>query len=75
MKTRIERAQSRLAADRNLLNSLSYENILKRGYCVLKKDGAYVTAERIQKGDAIQIIASDKQIDADVAAIRERNNG
>ena len=61
-----------ISAKDALLKSLSHENILKRGFCILKKDENYVTGRDINREDNIEIITHSNRIYSEVIDIKER---
>lgn len=61
-----------ISAKEVLLKSLSHENILKRGFCILKKDDNYVTGKDIRQEDNIEIITHSNRIYSEVINIEER---
>lgn len=72
MKNKLSDRRSKLASFDALLNSLSYENILKRGYCVLASNGSLVNEEEIVPEDELKIITHHKVLDSKIIAIKER---
>ena len=72
IKTGMEFYRHQISAKDALLKSLSHENILKRGFCILKKDENYVTGRDINKEDNIEIITHSKRIYSEVIDIKER---
>ncbi len=72
MSNKLNDRRNKLSSLDALLNSLSYENILKRGYCVLASNGVFVGEEGIKAGDEIEVITQNKKIDSKVIAIAER---
>ncbi|MFA0814349.1 MAG: exodeoxyribonuclease VII large subunit [Anaerofustis sp.] len=70
---RMQLLRSALNATTSLLNGLSYENVLKRGYCVLSKNGEYVSSNEIERDDEIDIIAYNEIIDVNVKGKRKRS--
>lgn len=63
--------ESALEKNDALLSSLSYENVLKRGYSIVFKDGKAVTdTGMVQNGDEIEIKVSDGEISAVVNRVK-----
>lgn len=61
-----ERQNRRLQEASRVMNSLSYRNVLKRGYAVVRdaKDKAVDSAEMLTAGDTVSIEFADGRIDA-----------
>ncbi len=72
VKIKLDIYQHEISAIDTLLKSLSHENILKRGFCILKKDDNYVTGNDINKDDNIEIITHRNRIYSEVTDIKER---
>lgn len=67
-----ERARTRLEAEKRLLSSLNPDNIKRRGYAVVRKGGAVISAlEDIKRGDGITVELADGALLADVTEVME----
>ncbi len=57
-----------------VLESLSYENVLKRGFFAVRKNGAFVKENEITENDKIKICGETSEIDCTVTGRREKTN-
>jgi exodeoxyribonuclease VII large subunit len=66
LSTRISRERSTLAAHDRVLQSLSYKNVLKRGYAVVRDEAAQIvsSAEAVILGQRLSIEFADGSIEA-----------
>ena len=64
--------KTKLISTEALLNSLSYENVLERGYCVLSSNVEFITEDKIAADDEIEVITYHKKINSKVIDIKER---
>jgi exodeoxyribonuclease VII large subunit len=64
------RARQRLEAQTKLLHTLGYENVLARGFALVRdaKGGMVRSAASVQLGEALDIQFSDGHIDAQATA-------
>jgi exodeoxyribonuclease VII large subunit len=65
--------RERLESKNMLLNSLSYEKVLARGYCVLEKDGRLVKEADVCAGDDVDVVSEKKILHVKVDHISERS--
>ena len=72
MRARLDNTAVRLENLRSLLGSLSYQEILRRGYCVLVRDNQYIHADEIREEDSIKILTHKKIAAAKVIKTRKR---
>ncbi len=73
MMNRLNSARTKLEATDVLLNSLSYDSILKRGYCVIASNGEFINENEITPDEHIEVITYHKKIISKVLDIKERN--
>ena len=57
-----------------VLESLSYENVLKRGFFAVSKNGVFVKDNEISVDDMIKICGENSEIDCTVTGRREKTN-
>jgi exodeoxyribonuclease VII large subunit len=56
------------------VNNLDPQNILKRGFALVRKNGTFITgSEALKKGDSLQIIQANAIIDTTINHIQKRN--
>lgn len=65
-------AREKLENKKQLLDSLSYENVLRRGYCVLAREGRFVKDAEIRAGEGAEIITAQKILRATIEEVSER---
>ena len=73
MRSQMNQIRAKVDSTAVLLNGLSYESVLKRGYCVIQKDNEYVHADAIQANDELNIVTYKDVIDVKVIEKRSRS--
>ena len=57
-----------------LLEGLSYTNVLKRGFCILTSEGKAVDVDEIKKDDIVSIVTSSRILDSKIINVRRNEN-
>lgn len=73
MRSQMNQIRAKVDSTAVLLNGLSYESVLKRGYCVIQKDDEYLHADAIQVNDELNIVTHKDVIDVKVIEKRSRS--
>ncbi len=73
MRSQMNQIRAKVDSTAVLLNGLSYESVLKRGYCVIQKDNEYIHADAIQVSDELNIVTHKDVIDVKVIEKRSRS--
>lgn len=68
---RIELLRAKLVASEELLKSLSHENVLNRGYFMVKKNDLPVSIEELKISDNITLISRNMSAECEVKNIKE----
>ncbi len=53
----------------DLLRSFDYNNVLKRGYSVVFKDGKYTDVNCVEAGDIIEVVSHERKLKAEVLEV------
>ncbi len=69
---KINESKKRLEYNINLLESLNYENILKRGFCIISKDGNFLTENDVSLEETYDILTKKKIFNVNIKNISER---
>ena len=59
---------------KELLEGLSYTNVLKRGFCILTSEGKAVNVDEIKKDDIVSIVSSSRILDSKIIDVRRNEN-
>ena len=73
MQSQMNQVRAKVDSTAVLLNGLSYESVLKRGYCVIQKDNEYIHSDAIQVNDELNIVTHKDIIDVKVIEKRNRS--
>lgn len=75
IKTKLSLIDSKLESMGRLLISYSYENALKRGYCVISENGEIIHSDTISRQKDVEIITASKIADVSINKITMREFG